>query len=71
MFDANKLSRTDGQRLDALTDGKIDASNSPELDASSFAGAAWRESPQPPLAAVPVEPPVTTNTIRKPHMETR
>jgi len=62
---ANKLSPTDWQRVaplllgvDALTDDEIDTSDIPELDASFFASATWREPPQPPLVAIPVEPEV-------------
>jgi len=56
MFDTNKLSQTDWRRVDALTDDEIDTSDIPELDASFFASAIWREPPQPPLVAIPVEP---------------
>ena len=44
--------------VDALTDDEIDTSDIPELDASFFASATWREPPQPPLVAIPVEPEV-------------
>jgi len=54
----SKLSQTDWQRVDALTDDKIDTSDIPELGASFFANATWREPPQPPLVAIPIDPDV-------------
>ena len=54
----SKLSQTDWQRVDALTDDEIDTSDIPELDASFFANATWREPPQPPLVAIPIDPDV-------------
>jgi uncharacterized protein (DUF4415 family) len=54
----NKHTKTDLERLDAMTDAMIDTSDIPPLTDEFFATAKWRMPKQPVTVTVEVEPEV-------------